>query len=351
MSRLILHFCCFQESNIGRAPPIIKCLDRNVPVEIPAFSVLTRNGLGKSTKESVLNKDTSLNLNTETTESFQKDPSNWDVLVKETLRPVHQSLNSNVVSGYMHSTRNPFVKYIQHVQSPPFQNHKNHASNADKTEMKNHEEETMTKILQTAIRFMKGGKDYFGKNGGNILEHVFLNKGLPTAAHTLENNDINKEDNNVSSLLVQFQPPDLRVHDVGINRFDANEEVDMKPNSKGVQGEYFRTDANHNLVSDNHKSDKGKEDILLNVGRIASFMNKNIKLEKQKKKNKNRKTRSAFDSIAHQGAFGGFRGYGAVSGPQKKRPFTFRELLPFLIREMRRKNRNASYHRSLKFCP
>ena len=303
-----------------------------------APSDLARNWFGNRAKESVLSKD--ISINADSTESFQKNPSNLDVLLKETIRPVYHGLKSNVVSGYMHITRNPFVKYIQHVQSPPFQNHKSHASSVDKTEMKNPEEETLTKILQTAIRIVKGGKDYFGKDGGDILEHVFLNKGPHTAAHTLDNSDINKEDNNVRSLLVKFQPSELRARDVGVNRLDENEEVDMKPNSKGVQGEYFKTDANHNFVSDNHRFDMGKEDILSNGDHVTSFINDNTKLEKN---TKNRKTRSVFDSIAHQGAFGSFRGYGAVPGPQKKRPFTFQELLPFLIREMRRKNRNAPY--------
>ena len=326
-------------------PPIIKRWDRNqssgVLVEAPtpkATSDLARNLFGNSAKESVLNKD--ILVNTDSTESFQKNPSNWDILVKETLRPVHHGPKSNVVSGYMYHTRNPFVKYSQHVQSPPFKNHKSHASSFYKTEMKNHVEKTLIKIIHPAIRILKGVKDYLGKNGGNILDHVFLNKGLRMAGHTLENGDIIKKDNNVHSLLVKFQPTELRAHDVGVDRFDENEQVDMKQNSKVVQGEYFKTDANHNFVSDNHKSDKEKKDTLLNVDRVASFMNENMKLEKNKK---NRKTRSVFDSIAHQGAFGGFRGYGAVPGPQKKRPFTFQELLPFLIREMRRKNRNASY--------
>ena len=340
---LLLFFFCIQGRSTGRTPPIIKRWDRNqsssVLVEVPAPkapSDLARNWFGNRAKESVLNKD--ISLNTESTESFPKNPSHWDVLVKETLRPVHQSLKSNVVGGYIHSTRNPFVKYNH---SPPIQNHKSHASSVDKTEMKNHIEETFIKILQGAISLPNVGTDYFGKTGGDTLEHVFLR----TTAHTLENSDMKKEDNNERSHLVKFQPTELRAHDGGVNRFDENEDVNMKPNSKGVQDKYFKTDANHNFISDSHRFDKENEDILLNVGRVASFMNEN-KLDgsmELEKKTKNRKTRSVFDSIAHQGAFGGFRGYGAVPGLQKKRPFTFQELLPFLIREMRRKNRNESY--------
>ena len=341
----VVSFFCIQGRSTGRTPPIIKRWDRyqssSVLVEVPKPNVpfdLARNWFGNRAKESVLNKD--ILQNTESTESFQKNPSNLDVLMKETLHPVHQNLKSNGVSGYIYRTRNPFVKYIQHVQSRPIQNHKSHASSVNKTEMKTPEEENLTKILQRAVSLLNGDTDYFGRNGGDILEHLLLNKGLHTTAHTLENGDINKEDNNVRSLLVKFHPTELRAHDVGVNRFDENEVVDMKPNLKGVQGEFFKNDANQNFVGDNHRFDKGKGDILLNVGRVASFMYENMKLEKNKK---NRKTRSVFDSIAHQGAFGGFRGYGAVPGPQKKRPFTFQELLPFLIREMRRKNRNAPY--------
>ena len=339
---IYLFFIIIQGRRTGRTPPIIKRWDRNqsssVLFEVPtpnAPSDPARNWFGNSAKESVLNKD--ISINTDSIESFQKNPSNLDALMKETLRSDHQNLKSNVVSGYICRTRDPLIKYIQ---SPAFQNHKSNASTVDKTKMKNPEEETLTKIMQTAIRIVKGGTDYLSKNGGDILEHVFLNKGLRTTGHTLENSDINKEDTNVHSLLVRFQPTELRAHDVGVYMFDENEDVDMKPNSKGVQDKYFKADANYNFVGDNHKFDKEKEDILLNVGRVASLINDNTKLEKNIK---NRKTRGVFDSIAHQGAFGGFRGYGAVPGPQKKRPFTFRELLPFLIREMRRKNRNTSY--------
>ena len=75
------------------------------------------------------------------------------------------------------------------------------------------------------------------------------------------------------------------------------------------------------------------------LNHVTSLINNDMK-------NKKRRTlikRSAFDSIAHQGGLGGFRGYGAVPGQQRKRPFTFQELLPYLLSEMRRKNRDMSF--------
>ena len=71
---------------------------------------------------------------------------------------------------------------------------------------------------------------------------------------------------------------------------------------------------------------------------VLSLINK-PKREERIKQTK----RKTFDSISHQGGFSGLRGYGFVtSGRQRKRPFTFRELLPYLINEMRRKSRDLS---------
>ena len=85
---------------------------------------------------------------------------------------------------------------------------------------------------------------------------------------------------------------------------------------------------------DSYHGDSESENLFY-VQHLLSLINK----DNNKEEKRNHRRRNTFDSIAHQGGLSGFRGYGPAMTKQRKRPFTFQELLPYLLNEMRRNSR------------